>query len=166
MEPFLRDLQVWCWRYLDSPRNYPGVHFTARPEACDALLRCLDVMEAHGAGSRRTIPLRDLRPGDEAKISGGMRFEVFSKLRLCLSQKSSRLQQMYIHADDGILLVEIVKEHVPRLRKGFEDVREGVGDYAIAPQRNKSYGLALGNQDKESLQLWFWPCFGHLRPVK
>ncbi len=165
MERFLVDLRVWCWQYLDNPRGYPGAHFTADSRACEALLEALNVIEAEGVGARRTICLRPLRPKDEAKISGGLRYRCFQKLRLLLAAGSPQLRQMHIRAEDEVLVVEIVKEHLSRLRGAIDDVRRGEGDYAIAPDGPEIRKRDGAECDRRSLQLWFWPCFGHSAPV-
>ena len=36
MEKSLLNIEAWCWRYLDNTSDYPGLHFTAKPAACDA----------------------------------------------------------------------------------------------------------------------------------
>jgi len=164
-ERYLQNLDAWCWRYRGNPRAYEGAHFTAKQEACEALLRCLEALESEGSGSRRTIPLRALRPEDEAKITGGLPFRCFDTLRVQLLERSDDLQQMSVGWKEKRLLVHLTDLGLPEFRDGVTDVRSGTGDYAIGPEHDARGGLFLGSLDKQSAILWFWPCFGHIRPV-
>lgn len=162
MDDFLTSLDAWVWRYRENTRNYPGLHFTGREPACEALIRCLDLLIAEGAGARRTIPLRRLDPSDEARISGGRSFVAFERLLLQLSSATAELQQLFVHYAKGRAVIEFTPASLLLLRKGFADVRNGYGDYAIAPDGKAG---PIGIRDHESLVLWFWPCFGDTRPV-
>lgn len=161
MEAFLTGLDAWVWRYSGNTRNYPGLHFTAREPACEALIQCLDLLMAQGVGSRRAIPLRRLDPINEAKISGGQKFVDFHELVLQFSATTNELQQLSIGQVERRAVIEATPASVHRLRQGFEDVRIGQGDYAIAPDPRLG---PLGTKDRASVELWFWPCFGHSRP--
>jgi hypothetical protein len=161
MENHLKELDIWCWEYLENTRNYPGLHLTAKPDACDALLRCLQVIEQEGDGAKRTISLKPLSPKDEEKITGGQKFRSFSALKIVLHQPTNELQQMCFTESAGVVILEIASTHLYRLRDGIQDIRNGSGDYSIGPDDRKKSGEIMGEKDKESLELWFWPCFGH-----
>jgi len=164
METYLKNINVWCWKYLENTRNYPGLHLTAKADACDALLKCLWILEQEGHGAKRTIPLKSLDPKDEAKISGGQRFHCFSILKIFFYRETADLRQMCISEIDDIVLIESTEVRIQQLRQGIQDVRKGCGDYSIAPKKKRKENLLLGDKDKKSLELWFWPCFGHLYP--
>lgn len=166
MEPFLVGLDVWAWRYLSPLRAYAGLHFTARPQACDALLKCIDLLESEDVGAVRTVPLRRLSPEDEAAISGGNAFLSFQRLRLELAAVTEQLGQLSITSEGSLLVIRATSSALPQIRKGFEDVREGTGDYAIEPDLRPRTGLTVGALDRASQCLWFWPCFGHAHPER
>ena len=161
MERFLQNLDVLCWRYKENVHNYPGLHFTAQPQACDALLTCLTLLQAEGSGSYRTVPLKSLSLRDEAKVTGGQAFEAFTRLRITVSSASDHLRQMSFHADGSTVRFDLAESGVTLLQTGIEAVKRGEGDYSIHPSVDKKRGLVLGEQDQSSERLWFWPCFGH-----
>lgn len=166
MESFLRDLDVWCWKYLENTKNYPGLHLTARPESCDALLRALDVIQRAGPGAKRSIPLKPLARSDEAKITGGQRYFSFSTLRIVYSDETPELRRMCVSEDGALAVIAITATTIRWVRQGIEDVKRGEGDYSIGPPTHSRKEMhALGKKDLASLDLWFWPCFGHLWPV-
>ena len=162
MEKFLLGLDVWVWRYRERTTHYPGLHFTARPAACDALVRCIDLLVHEGDGARRSVPLRELDPADEAKVSGGTRFKSFSRLLLQYHDASDEMYQLSVGVDGGRSVVEFTQRTASALRAGFEDVKKGVGDYSLSPLIEAG---PLGVKDRESFPFWFWPCFGHTEPV-
>ena len=166
MERYLSDLDVWCWRYRENQRNYPGLHFTAKPEAISALQRCLQQLRQEAAGAYRTIPLKPLLAADEAKITGGQKYESFQRLRLSLHEPSDTLRQMSFRVDADLVRFDFVEAHVKQFERGLLDVHNGTGDYSIGPTSDRQRGLAVGEWDCESECLWFWPCFGHLWVVE
>ena len=158
MEKYLQNIEVWCWHYNENTRNYPGLHFTAKPAACDALVTCLRQLRREGDGARRTVPLQHLKPEDEAKVSGGQEYECFSRLRITLHSESDTLRQMSFRAEGGMVHLDFTERWLSEFERGLSDVKSGTGDYSIEPQ-----GQMLGELDKASECLWFWPCFGHLQ---
>lgn len=160
MERFLQNAKIWCWLYKENARNYPGVNLTATTDGCDALLKAIELLEQEGPPSRRTILLKRLAPKDEAKVSGGQRYRNFSKLRLCLLERTADLQQMCISYDRDSATVEIVPQELYQLKEAIAAVRGGHGDSGIAPETTEG---AFGPKDKASDILVFWPCFGHTR---
>ena len=74
VEPTLSRLDVWVWAYFSpDTRNYPGLHFTAKPASCDALLGYLQSILDTPQVVSRTVPLREPRQSDIALISGDTR---------------------------------------------------------------------------------------------
>jgi len=164
MERYLQDIQAWCWRYLENERNFPGLHFTAKPEACDAIFECIGQLRSSGIGSRRTMPLRALDPKEEARISGGQRYLCFPRLRMILHDESDNLRQFAFRVLDGIVYFDLTERYLEEFEQGIRDVQSGIGDYSISPHHRKC--RLLGTLDHESECLWFWPCFGHLSVVQ
>ena len=165
MEPYLKNLDVWCWKYRENVKNYPGLHLTATADACDALLRCLQTLRQEGHGAERSVPLRPLAKADEAKITGGQPYVSFSTLRLIYRDATPELRRLHVCEAAEVALIEFTEEALHRLRRGIEDVKEGHGDYSIGPPNVRKELRALGEKDRASASLWFWPCFGHLWPV-
>jgi hypothetical protein len=165
MERYLKNLEAWCWRYLENDRNYPGLHFTAKPNACDAIIHCLAQLRSEGFGAHRTMPLKTLNPTDEAKISGGQRHVCFQRLRISLHADSEQLRQFAFRVLDGTVHFDLTERYASKFEQGIQDVRSGTGDYSICPQNSPREGRLLGERDRESEALWFWPCFGHLSVV-
>ncbi|HEY5909095.1 MAG TPA: hypothetical protein VJA21_00670 [Verrucomicrobiae bacterium] len=165
MEKYLQNLEVWCWRYKENTRNYPGLHFTAKPAACDAISGCLRQLRKEGDGARRTIPLRPLKAEDEAKISGGQKYECFSRLRITIHAESDQLRQMAFRVESSLVHLDFTERSMSGFEKGLSDVKAGRGDYAIEPEEDKEQGRRLGELERASKCLWFWPCFGHLEVV-
>jgi hypothetical protein len=116
--------------------------------------------------AKRSVPLRDLSPADEVKISGGQRFKSFKRLRLAVWPVSDQLRQMSFRAEGELVHIDLTEPSAELFKKGLADVSEGVGDYDIGPKQGKNRGLLLGELDRASECLWFWPCFGHLGVVK
>lgn len=166
MEPYLEHIQAWCWRYQVNTRSYPGLHFTAKPEACDAIRTCLTQLCRSSRGSYRTVPLQPLRKQDEAKITGGQKYESFSRLRITIHGESDQLRQMSFRVEQNIVHFDFVEQFLDDFERGLIDVQNGRGDYYIAPTIDKKIGLFTGELDQLSECLWFWPCFGHLWVVE
>lgn len=166
MERYLTNLDVWCWRYGENQRNYPGLHFTAKPDACDAMKACVQQLRGEGAGAYRTIPLQMLRASNEAKITGGQKFECYRRLRLTTHEPSDKLRQMSFRVDADMACFDFVESHFAEFERGLTDVHNGTGDYSIGPQTDRKKGLIVGELDRLSEPLWFWPCFGHMRVVE
>jgi hypothetical protein len=163
VEKYLENIEAWCWRYNENTRNYPGLHFTAKPAACDALVGCLRQLRREGDGARRTLPLRHLKPEDEAKVSGGQEYKCFSRLRITLHGESDVLRQMSFRAEGSMVHLDFTERCLSEFDRGLSDVKAGTGDYSIEPQEDHRGGQRLGELDKASECLWFWPCFGHLQ---
>lgn len=164
MEKQLCDVPAWLWRYLENERNYPGLHFTARPEGCAAVRGAVQRIVQDGGG-RRTIGLRELAPSDEAKISGGHGYVWFAKLRLEVKAPTEQLRFMHLSFEHDTAFLAITEGYLPRLLEGIADIERGTGDWALGPPADRNAKSRLGQHDRESLELWFWPCFGHLWPV-
>ena len=162
VEPYLKNLEAWCWRYQENTRNYPGLHFTASPDACDALVACLRQLRREGSGARRTMPLRLLRAEDEAKVSGGQQYECYSRLRISLHDESAHLRQMSFRVEGDTVYFDFTASGLPEFEQGLADIRNGTGDYSIQPRGDRREGHHVGGLDQPSERLWFWPCFGHL----
>ncbi len=163
MEANLKNINVWCWRYLENTRNYPGLHLTAKNEACDTLLELIDKIINEGDGRARTIPLKPLNKIDEAKVSGGQKFESFQKLKISWHKPSEKLHTAAFLIEDGQVHFYLTENFVDELKKGLLDIKEGEGDYCIHPSIKSSKKVKqIGDLDKQSEDLWFWPCFGHL----
>lgn len=166
MERYLQNLKAWCWRYLENERNYPGLHFTAKPEACEAILQCMAQLRRDGTGSHRTMPLQTLDRSDEAKISGGQRYVSFGRLRISLHAESESLRQFAFRVLDGTVYFDLTERYSAEFEQGIQDVRDGTGDYSIRPQDPARGSSLTGDPVPESEALWFWPCFGHLSVVQ
>ena len=165
MEKYLRDIEAWCWRYTENTRNYPGLHFTATAEACDAILKTLKQLRRETPPAHRTILLKPLRALDEKKVSGGQAYESFLRVRISVHKESDTLRQMSFRVDDATVSFDFTEPYLPDFERGLADVKRGVGDYSIQPTKNKREGKHLGRLDRQSECLWFWPCFGHLHVV-
>jgi hypothetical protein len=163
MEEYLRDIEAWCWRYKENTRNYPGLHFTATAKACDAICKCLTQLRREPPPAHRTIPLKMLNPSDEQKVSGGQAFDSFPRLRISLQNQSDKLSQMSFRVQDARVYFDFTERWLSEFEQGLANVKRGVGDYSIEPDENKCDGKPLGQLDRKSECLWFWPCFGHLR---
>lgn len=159
MEKYLQDLEAWCWKYKKGmDRNYEGLHFTAKPASCQALIQCLDQLCLEKYHAHRTIQLKALMPADEAKITGGRKYSSLSKLRIALHVESDRIRQMSFRIEGDTAMFDLTQQGLPILKKGLTMVASGSGDYSIGPEKE----LGLGELDRASDDLWFWPCFGHL----
>jgi hypothetical protein len=165
MENYLQDLEAWCWQYKECRRDYAGLHFTAKPMACDALLTCVERLRQEGYGAWRTIPLKQLRPEEERKIYGGREYEIFAKLRIAFHEESDLLRQMSVRAEQDIALFDITEVYLSEFERKVADVKKGIGDICIGPFINRRNRDHVGELDLRSENLWFWPCFGHLSVV-
>jgi hypothetical protein len=134
-------------------------------DACDALLHCVNALRQVGHGATRGVPLKPLAKADEAKITGGQRYTSYSSLRLVYWDGTAELRQLCVSATERVARVEFTEDALPRLCQGLEDVKSGRGDYSIGPPSARKELRALGERDRTSMDLWFWPCFGHLGPV-
>lgn len=158
----LLNLDLWMWEYPNNRENYPGLHLAGRPATCDVLSEWLVRLRETPGGRRRSIPLRPLQRADAAYISGNLPYRSFSKLHLSVTPACDELQQMSIRSDGELVIVQVTPTRIDDLIRGLRDVRAGIGDYAIRPDIDKAIGNPCGQLDRESLCLWFWPCFGHL----
>ena len=68
------------------------------------------------------------------------------------------------YAGDAVEL-EFTPDYFTIFEEGIRDVARGRGDYSIGPPSDRRTRKKLPPEDRESLPLWFWPCFGHLAPV-
>ncbi len=162
MEKYLQDIEVWCWRYKENTKNFPGLHFTAKADACDAISKCLKNLRGEGRPAHRTISLKPLDPNDERKVTGGQAYVSFDRLRISMQDESGHLRQMSFRVENATVHFDLTKRWLSEFEQGLADVKQGVGDYAIGPEENKHEGKHLGELDRKSERLWFWPCFGHL----
>jgi hypothetical protein len=160
MEKHLRDIKAWCWRYKENTRNYPGLHFTATAEACDAILKGLKQLRRETPPAHRTILLKALRKLDEQKVSGGQAYESFPRLRVSLRDESAELLQMSFRVEDATACFDFTEKWLSEFEHGLANVKRGIGDYSIQPEAGDR--KRLGQLDRKSECLWFWPCFGHL----
>jgi len=165
MEQRLKHLDLWVWRYLENERNYPGLHLTAKPESCAVLLDVVATLRAEGTGRQRTINLKKLRAADEAKITGGQKYTDFGKLYLRLVEPSDALRFMSARHAPDVVDLEFTPDYLTLFEEGIRDVARGQGDYSIGPPLGRRARKGMPVTDRESLSLWFWPCFGHLSPV-
>jgi hypothetical protein len=165
IEGYLQVLELWCWTYHGNPRNYAGLHLTGKPNACETLLRLTAWLRNQPDGTHRTLTLKRLSADDESKITGGMRFRDFRKLRIVIRDPAPDLRQMCLWENDGTSVLEFVRTYLSEFEEGLQDVKEGRGDYCIGPFEDKKKGELLGFRDRQSRELWFWPCFGHLMPI-
>ena len=162
MEPNLKNIDVWCWKYQENVRNYPGLHFTAKSKACNTLLELIDKIIKEGDGRARTLPLKLLNKSDEAKVTGGQKFISFQKLKISWHAPSDKLYKAAFFIENNNVHFYLTENFVYEFKNGLLDVKNGEGDYSIHP-RFKGYGKvkSMGELDKQSEELWFWPCFGH-----
>ena len=162
VQPLPKTIAAWCWRYPDGSRSrehYSGLHFTAKAETCRFLLTVLGELRS-GEVPHRSIPLLPLQKQDEAKITGGMKFEAFRRLQISVHPDSDELRQMSFRAEGDRALFDFTVSELHQLEKGFRDVQAGTGDYRIAPDTDRR--VPCGTLDRASEALWFWPGFGHL----
>jgi hypothetical protein len=164
LESYLKNLDIWCWRYEPKQKNYPGLHFTARTEACETVLACLKRLRIAPPYEHRTIPLRTLRREDEAKVSGGRAFRSLRTLRIEHRAAVDELRQMHFSYEGERALWILTTEAIPRVEAGVTAVWNDTGDFCIGPHRDRKKGLFMGTLDNSSEVLWFWPCFGHISP--
>ncbi len=161
--PLPKNVEAWCWRYPDGGRrgnsDYPGLHFTATAETCRLLLEVIAELRS-GEVSQRSIPLHALRKEDEAKITGGLKYEAFRNLRIAVHPASDKLRQLSFRVEKDRALFDFTVGELRQLEKGIRDVQSGTGDYCIGPSTDRNH--PCGEWDRQSERLWFWPCFGHL----
>ena len=162
MEASVKNIDIWCWKYLENTRNYPGLHLTAKDEACDILLELIDKIAKEGDGRTRTIPLKPLSKEDEAKVSGGQKFESFQKLKISWHVPLENLHNAAFIIEHNNVHFHLTENFVGEIKKGLLDIKKGTGDYSIHPQfKGRKKDKTVGELDKQSEDLWFWPCFGH-----
>jgi hypothetical protein len=111
------------------------------------------------------MPLRPLDPADAAKIAGDQRYVFFARLRITLHAESEELRQYSFRVLDGVVHFDLTERYMAEFEQGVRDVRTGTGDYCIPPKDFTREGRLLGRLDRESEELWFWPCFGHISVV-
>ena len=111
------------------------------------------------------MPLRPLDPADEAKIAGGQRYVWYAQLRITLHAESEELRQYSFRLLAGMVHFDLTERYVGEFEQGLRDIQSGTGDYCISPKDFTGQGRLLGRLDRESEELWFWPCFGHISVV-
>jgi hypothetical protein len=159
MENLLKNLNVWCWRYPNANKSYSGIHFTAKSKSCQIVLDYMDIIKNEGNRSKRTIPLKSLN--GEMDCSG---LQAKSFNTLCIEYRLScdELHQMLVYYQNNKAFFIFTEKRWHDLVKRLSDIRDGFGDFTIGPINDKKKGLFIGELDKKSENLSFWPCFGHM----
>lgn len=129
----------------------------ATPQACERLLVCLEALQSQQTSKPATLHLKRLDPMRERKISGGLRFQDFARVKIYYRLVTPELQQMCISDAGEEAVIETTETKMEALRFGIEEMRRGNGDFSIGPRRSRRDGLIMGDYDKKSLSLWFWP---------
>lgn len=154
-----RELNAWVWFYRENTDNYPGTHFTAKPEACDEIIRRMAMWE-QGYNPKLTIDLPELAPEDERKVSGGLTYRCFRKLKLLRREEPGPFVVIH-HREERIVEFQFDRAGQTKFEEILQEVRAGRGDSAIDCQFRRTTDPKFTESS-----LWYWPCFGHLWVVR
>jgi hypothetical protein len=126
--------KTYLWRYKDNARNYPGWHFTADDESCDAFHELFEIMNAARYSGVCTISITAPTPevlSVPNNRDGKARYE--SAKQLMVKYDPSQPHLWDITFKTSSVTLSIGKNHVQALRQGIKDIKTGNGDYAIGP---------------------------------
>lgn len=153
-----RELDAWVWFYRENTKNYPGTHFTAKPEASDEIIRLMAMWE-QGYNPKLIIELPELAPEDERKVSGGLTYRCFRTLKLVRHEEPVPFTVLH-HREERVVEFHFDQAGQSQFEEVLAEVRAGRGDHSIRCQYRRSADTTL-----TASSLWYWPCFGHLWPV-
>jgi hypothetical protein len=161
MERWLRNLNLYVWRFKGNDRNYPGFHLTADLTACEALIRVFDVLLSEGSGSQRATLLKPT-PEEFAHRVGprDLRVKSLEKISLRLLEPTDELRQICFSQEGGMLLCEVTTAWLPILRECVETLMDGGDDFSIGPYEGRKSGYQMGERDKRSDVLSIWNLLG------
>ena len=171
MEEYLRAFKGWMWRYECCPSSYAGLHFTATPESCRLLIELIaDLKRDHRRPALRSFPLRVLNQKCASYVAWGNpgEYVCYSKAHLELVRASPVLRQMDAGVErDGLVRLTFSELYIDEFAAAVLQVSKDDGDFALCPtyrhQSSRGRDRIAGKRDRESLEIWFCPCFGHER---
>lgn len=137
---------VYCWRYRDNARNYPGWNIAADKEGCAELLSLIDLMEAAPYSSSKTIrltpPTDDVLSVPNNRL-GEARWTAARSLSLRYPKGKVEPDHWDLEREGDTLTLSIGEAKLRELRSGVEDMMAGEGDWGI------------GESDEEILFFWW-----------
>jgi hypothetical protein len=136
-----RSGRIWLWRYVERNRNYLGWHLSADAAGRDALIALVDAFVTDGADATRAMNIDTLDA-----TAGGINFRQIGnvvtpkKWRITVAKDDTwRFPETGEYAE-----LQVGESWLPRLRKGFTDICNPIGDYCI------------GGSKRGNVPLWFW----------
>ena len=139
--------QIWIWRYVDSSRNYKGLHLTADPVACKTLRELFKLMENAQWPSTKELKISENEfvdpTGNNRKLSLLKSF----RIKYRKGQVSDDYWNLELDSNRNNYILSIGKKKLKELDAGISDIERGHGDYAIGPEDNEKW---------DEMCLWFW----------
>jgi hypothetical protein len=140
---------VYCWRFVDNASNYPGWNVTADRDGCNSMLHLFNLMASAMHPSSQCVRLTRPSPGiaagpgnrgGQARWSSGA-----SELEIKFRKNHVPPSHWSLERQGDSLVLIVGQDKLEELRRGFEDIMNGEGDWGIGP-------------DDDDLQLvYFWP---------
>lgn len=142
-----QNLDIQCWEHTSSHLgvNRPFICLQADSLACAPLLTALDELLSEESPARLTLTLKPCpRPN------------ACSSIKLCVSQPSNELQQMFFTINQNAAVLEFTAPGLMMFRAAVESWRDGAEDFSIHPRRTAQKEEFLGANDLVSGEVWFW----------
>ncbi len=125
--------KVYIWTYLENRSNYPGFNFTANNQACDDLIRVLDMMSEYDFLDRKSILLEEptnLQLDVPNNKNGKAKWK--SKNKLVLNYKRFEDDNYWeITENDKEFQIDFGKSKLEELRNAIIGIPKGFGDFPI-----------------------------------
>jgi hypothetical protein len=139
---------VYCWRYCDNRKNYPGWNLTADSQACESLVQLLDLMLAGKYSSQAAIPISPPTEKALQAVNGPERWMSASEMTLHYPKSKVEPGHWSLKSNEGRIAITLGEARLNELRSGVVDVSQGRGDWA-APNDD--------DEIDDAQLLYFWP---------
>ena len=142
--------KVYCWKYKENERNYPGWNFTVDVKASRSLSQLLDLMSLCEWSSKKKIQI-EMPTGSQLTVpnnqGGRARWKTISKMTLNCKKTEPENHWAITELGEEIE-IQFGKSKLTELQNAIKEIPNGKGDYAIADEDDESILYFWWNLDK------------------
>jgi hypothetical protein len=140
--------QVYCWRYRDRPRRYPGWNISADARGCQSCVALLDLLLSNQWSSQATIVITSPTAQALQAVNGPAGWSSATGLDLIYPGAKVAPAHWRLRSSQGHVAITLGESRLREIQNGMVDIAQGRGDW----------GAPNDDEDIESDQLlYFWP---------